>query len=245
MTLIAAFRSCNGGILLCADRQEEDGLTKKEVDKIYRIPITQLQSCDVFIAASGLGGTINDTRQEIHSTFLKAKASDPHRNLFADHRELIETALHLIYERHDAQLQQTPLGLIVVVAPANNRHPLLYRTQQQLLVPETDYCADGSGKLIADYFAGYLFRSERMDKPALAALGAFILREAERYISGAGLGADMVFIHEDGPSEFHWIHNDKVKEIQEGIPGLDNAIWSYWTQHAKVPAWIDTTPVNR
>jgi 20S proteasome alpha/beta subunit len=37
MTLIAAFRASNGGILLCSDRHEEDTVSKRSVDKIYQI----------------------------------------------------------------------------------------------------------------------------------------------------------------------------------------------------------------
>jgi len=45
VTLVAAFRSGNGGILLCADREENEGYAKREVDKIYHIG---MNACDFF-----------------------------------------------------------------------------------------------------------------------------------------------------------------------------------------------------
>jgi hypothetical protein len=44
MTLAAAFRCQNGGILLCADREENDGVTKRQIDKIYHIKT--IPTCD-------------------------------------------------------------------------------------------------------------------------------------------------------------------------------------------------------
>jgi hypothetical protein len=37
MTLVAAFRCSSGAIMLLADREENDVITRREVDKIYKI----------------------------------------------------------------------------------------------------------------------------------------------------------------------------------------------------------------
>ena len=51
MTLVAAYRSAEGGVLLCADREENDGwLAKRSVDKIYPI---HLLPCDFYLAGAG------------------------------------------------------------------------------------------------------------------------------------------------------------------------------------------------
>ena len=68
-------------------------------------------------------------------------------------------------------------------------------------------------------------------------MAAFILREAEASTSGVGLGADMVFIH-DGDRTLQFIDSDTVKQIQEGIPNLADAIYAFWKDHATVPAWL-------
>ena len=66
MTLVAAFRCKNGGILLCADREENDGFLRREVNKICRI--RELIPCEFFIAGAGKSAIITNARLEIHKS---------------------------------------------------------------------------------------------------------------------------------------------------------------------------------
>jgi hypothetical protein len=59
MTLIAAFRAREGGVLLCADREENDGFSKREVEKISRLSLLQ---CQMFIAGAGYAPIIKRLR---------------------------------------------------------------------------------------------------------------------------------------------------------------------------------------
>ena len=94
MTLINAFRARNGGILLCADREEIDWCSKAEVDKIYPIT-TDLKACAVFIAGAGPSEIIGKAKDNIHKTLLQA---DRGRNdVLAEHQTLIEGSLRQIY----------------------------------------------------------------------------------------------------------------------------------------------------
>src|SRR5271165_6867460 len=66
MTLIAAFRCRNNGVLLCADREINDGVSKREVEKIYRI---LLKGCEIFIAGAGTSwDSITKAYAEIHES---------------------------------------------------------------------------------------------------------------------------------------------------------------------------------
>ena len=76
MTLVAAYRSAEGGVLLCADREENDGwLAKRSVDKIYPI---HLLPCDFYLAGAGPTPAIVKTNELIHSALSEAfaKGSD-------------------------------------------------------------------------------------------------------------------------------------------------------------------------
>ena len=234
MTLIAAFRCRNGGILLCADREENDGYAKREVDKIYRVPL--LIPCEFFIAGAGPTSIITNACNEIHRSIKQA--ADNGTDVLVEHEKLLKDGLKSIHKQYAKTLLSWPMSLIIVVAPrAGGTVPLLYRTEGEILIPEPIYTAHGSGKVVCDYLADRLFEYDRIDKSYLALLAAFIFREAERSATGVGLGANMIFIHE-GNKSLHILEADAVKEIEAGIPSLADALHSYWKDHAKVPEWL-------
>jgi hypothetical protein len=243
MTLVNGFRCRTGGVLLCADREEDDGYNKREVDKIIRIPCTLLQTCDIFLTAAGNSDLMKRFEAMLIKSLVAALANKKKKvDIFAEHQTLLENELAAFYQREGATAIKKAGGLvyIIVVAPFSSAQcPMMYRSNKTKLIPEPFYCSAGTGQPIADYFADRLFHYDRMDKGALALLAAFILREAEASASGVGLGNDMVFIHDKG-NELHFIHKDKVIELQSGIPKLEDSLLSHWTQHATIPAWINT-----
>jgi 20S proteasome alpha/beta subunit len=230
MTLVAAFRCMNGGILLIADREENDGYTRREVDKIYRI---NMLPCQVFLAGSGPGGVLTVAYSRIHGDLVKAFSDG--ENLLLKHREIIEGSLRHIHEHYAANLENGYLGLIVVFAPlVEGNVPILYRTERSMMIPESYYCAEGSGKAISDYFADRLYQPGRLNKDSMKILAAFILREAERTTAGVGLGADMWFIHEEDKT-VHIIPTGVVRELQALIPPIERSLWSDWEDKVKIP----------
>ena len=232
MTLIAAFRCRNGGILLCADRKEDDSFAVRPVDKIYRIG--ELRQCQIFLAGSGTTASITDAETDIHRSFVEAAQAD--RDVLAEHSSIIESSLKRIHIRHKEDLRKWPLDLLVVIAPhIPNTVPILYRSDRSNLISEPLYIAYGTGKTISDYFAYRLYK-HGLPNDSLAVLAAFILREAENSASGVGLGSDMVFISSNGLLQF--LHTESIEEIQAGIPPLADAISSYWNQHVTVPKWL-------
>jgi hypothetical protein len=72
MTLVAAFRCRNDGILLCADREENDGYLKRDIDKIYRFPLSQYH---VFITGAGASTIILRACEKIHQRLSLADAN--------------------------------------------------------------------------------------------------------------------------------------------------------------------------
>src|SRR5208283_3774101 len=227
-----------GGILLCADREENDGSAKREVDKIYRI--REFVPCEVFIAGSGPGNVIRLANEEIHASMKTSAKSG--ENIFVEHRGIIEQSLGAIYTKVGKILKLEPMNLIFVVAPRDiGSLPLLYHTDGPVLIPESYYVAHGSsGKVIADYLSDRIYRpyqQGQLDKGMMGLVAAFILREAEHSGIGVGLGFDMVFIHE-GDKSLHFIPPDAEKKIEAGIASFGDAIHSYWKDHATVPEWL-------
>lgn len=233
MTLIAAFRCRNNGILLCADRAEEDSYARRPIDKIWRI--AGLIECEVFIAGSGTTTTVKDARTEIENSLRKAAAEG--RSILSEHRALIEDALQITHSRHKEDLKHWPLGLLIIISARIPRAiPALFRTDRNRLVSENIYAACGSGKVIADYLADGLY-VHGIPNDLLVTLAAFIFREAEKSSVGVGLGNDMFFIYPGG-GPLKELHSDSINEIEAGIPPMKDAIWSYWRNQLRSPEWL-------
>ena len=219
--------------MLFADREESDGYTRREVDKIYQIT---MRSGQFFIAGAGTSDMVTKANAEISEVLFKAQNAG--KDLAKDHKDLIETALQRIHKQYAANLKGSYLDLLIIFAPFDQRYvPILYKTALAALIPESVYAAYGSGKVLCDYFAGRLYEYGRQEKDAMKVLAAFILREAERAASGVGLGADMWFIHE-GDKSAHCIPTGAIRELQALIPEIQESIGSDWKDKVKIPQYL-------
>jgi len=236
MTLAMAFRCTKGGILLCSDQEWNDaGVSKRQTNKNYRI--SGLLSCEVFISGAGPDSAVIRAWTEMHKSLVEA--SNAGRDIVAEHQAILESVLSTVYRQCAKVLKSWSMNLLIIVAPrALDRVPMLYRTEGDLLVAVGDphYYSVGSGKPVADYLADRLYEFGRLDKRSLATVAAFILREAGESSIGVGSGANMNFIHEGDKSIGYM--SGCIKEMQDGIPSLAEAINSYWPDHMKFPDWI-------
>ena len=233
MTLAAAFRCPKGGILLCSDQEWNDAGSKRSINKNYRIG--NLESCEFFISGAGPDIPISRAWEEIHNALAQAERNGI--DLVVGHREIIELTLQTVHKMFAKLLKNYPMNLLVICAPRSlNRVPMLYRSDGAALDHASFYYAVGSGKPIADYLADRLYEHGKLSKQELATLAAFILREAGDSSIGVGMGANMIFIHE-GEKVMHFISPGVIKEMQDGIPNLADAIRSYWSGRLNFPDW--------
>jgi 20S proteasome alpha/beta subunit len=237
MTLIAAFRASKGGVLLCSDRHEDDGVSKRSVDKVYRI--NHLKSCHVFMAGAGPSTPIKNAFIEIHKSLKQQE--DSGLEVAWEHREAIENSLKSIYERYEDVLQNWPMNLIIVIAPhAKNYTPMLYSTDGKMLSPEGSYVTHGSGKGVADYLASRLYSEDLMTK-WLVIMAAFIFREAGESSSGVGFGSNMILINNEGQGRRE-IGHIPVSEVEHILPLLVNCLHEHWTRidaTTGFPTWLN------
>jgi 20S proteasome alpha/beta subunit len=230
MTLVAAFRCVKGGIMLCADQEENDGFARREVDKIYKF---NLLSAQIFIAGSGPSAMVTKVQAEIGETLLKANWEG--EDIQRGHKDVIEQCLRSFHKQYAANLKGGFLDLVIIVAPLDPKYaPMMYRTELAALIPEPLYYATGTGKTICDYFADRLYEYGRLDKDSMKIVGAFILREAEKSAAGVGMGADIQFIHE-GDKSVHYLSPEVVKKLQDLIPPIQESIWDDWKVKVKIP----------
>ncbi|MHB1022200.1 MAG: hypothetical protein ACYC46_03340 [Acidobacteriaceae bacterium] len=240
MTLTAAFRCQNGGILLCADREENDGVSKREVDKIFHIPL-EVSSCDIFVASAGSTACIVNANLAIEKELKMAESSG--YDLWSVHKVCIETALCSVIEQYASD--PSDLGVLVVFASRDtSKSVLLYGNSGHALIPEPYYRADGSGKQFCDYISDRLYDCERLNRSNLMTLAAFIFREVQQFVHGVGLGTDMLIVHDDDGAHWRRFGNAVVKEIEDCLPSLSDSLWGYWKQNACVPAWTDIRKIK-
>ncbi|HEX3661650.1 MAG TPA: hypothetical protein VHU89_09480 [Acidobacteriaceae bacterium] len=231
MTLVAAFRCQRGGLLLCADREENYGDTKREVDKIS---VIELPMGQIFVAGSGPTSVINQAVIDMRHAFIQALTSG--EDLVRNHKAMIEETLKSIHERYATNLTDCPLGLIVIFALFDRRTvPLLYRSEYSMLVSEPFYVGYGAGKALSDYLADRLYEFGRNDDALLLVIAAFIFREVEHSVGGVGLGVDMMFIREGAPLGLK-IGKDHIRSIQDQIPPLGEYVLSCWADKINIPA---------
>ncbi len=72
MTLVAACRSTEGGILLCADQEGNDGYAKRSVSKVYLI---KMILGSFFFAGAGPSNAIAKANEEIDNALTQAFAN--------------------------------------------------------------------------------------------------------------------------------------------------------------------------
>lgn len=230
MTLIAAFRADKGGILLCADREENDGFSKREVCKISRVSNLKFQ---MFMAGAGSTAIIKKAQDACEQALCKA--AEAGTDVATQHQDILEGALEATYSRYVRTEQDEIRLLIVATIEKEPGVTFLYRTESTMLVREDFYAAEGSGKFISDFLADRLYQP-RLGKAQLFLLASLIFREAGKAVSGVGLGAEMVLIY-NGSRAMGFYGPDTVADLQDGIPSIADSIYTHWKEKVKLPDW--------
>jgi hypothetical protein len=230
MTLIAAFRAREGGILLCADREENDGFSKREVEKISRLSLPQ---CQMLIAGAGATPLVKKAQAACEEAITIAAKDGV--DLRPKHHDLLERALEATYARYVKSQNDEIRLLIVIVLDSDPRVPILYRTHSAMLVEESLYAAEGIGKFFSDFLADRPYL-HGIGKAQLLLMASFIFRETAQAVSGVGLGAEMVLIY-SGNRTLEFYGTQSLEELQSGIPELADSLYAHWKDNAKLPDW--------
>jgi 20S proteasome alpha/beta subunit len=235
MTLIAGFRYADGGVVLCADREESRQIAKRSIDKIFRIP---LQQAVFLIAGAGRSSILANTFMRLE-TALKAADTDG-SDLFKTHGELINNVLRGVHQEfiwgYNDEPERTVALIVAVAFRSPHSIPFLYGTDSDVLYPHQLYGCAGVGEDLAYYFADKLYH-QHLTRQAAALLAAFIFREVSQSVSGVGLGADMMVLAEKN-CLVHIIPPDRVRELEDNLPKVADAIAKAWNEGVQIPDWL-------
>lgn len=222
MTLIAAFRCDNGGVFLCADREENDSSYKRSVGKLDRL---SLKKVDFFFAGSGRMSILANTFERLKLTLSHADDNDV--DLEENHQALIRSVLWKVYEDFIWGKRNEGIGLIIVARFTSNFFPLIYGTDEEILYPVSCCVCDGHGRDLAYYLTDRIYQP-RLNGKELIVAGTFIFREVREAVSGVGMGTDMRFISAKS-REFRELPYVALKEMESKLTNVGEAITKVWT----------------
>lgn len=235
MTLIAGFRYADGGVVLCADREESRQTAKRSVNKLFRILLRQGVT---LIAGAGCSSILANTFMRLEAALQAADRDGS--DLFQIHRDVIHKVLRTIHEEFIwgyADESERGIALIVAVAfRSPHSIPFLYGTDRDVLYPHQLYGCAGIGEDLAYYFADKLFH-QHLTRQAAVLLAAFIFREVSQSVASVGLGTDMMILAERD-CLLHTIPPNKVKELENDLPNVANAITKAWNEGITIPEWL-------
>jgi hypothetical protein len=230
MTLVAGFRCLDGGILMCADREESGDGTKRSVDKLWE---RRYDNAHFVIGASGTSVILANLFERLEEQLVRNAST-----LQNEHRKIIGGVLRSIHKdfREFKEWQEMVVAASFYRDVRTPVTSFLYGTVANALEPVPDYVCAGVGKAMAGYFCRELY--ERWpNRRSASVLAAFVFREVGNHVLGVGRGTDMIYMAVQQRLIHHIPHSD-VKELEDAIPTLKEVLSERWGKGIRVPHWL-------
>ena len=231
MTFIVGL-TCADGVLLCTDSLEDDGITKKTVDKIAMMGTSEW---GIAIAGAGPGQTIEKLYAEVRRSLPQGKFD---RTLIEN---TIETAVSDFQSKY-VQTHSDQFQVLVAIYSYPIGHRSLYQAscllgQSVVLSPVGDECRIGAGNELWRLMADSLYTGKNCveDNVRLAIFGT---RLAIKYASGVD-GPVQVVSYTFG-DQFWKVHSRKEIASIESELHLDSfqdALRRYWRLNNPPTRW--------
>jgi hypothetical protein len=191
MTIVAGFLSSDV-MLLCADKEEGDGYSKKEVKKIVHCEGNGWQAD---VGGAGPAAVLDLAFSKLKKEFLSCANRD---ELAAQHEEMIRSVLLDIHERYvwPSKVKNYETELLIGINFKDSGF-CLYRTQEYIPQPIDSYSCIGIGAVLGNYFAS-LLHSPSLTRTQMICAGAFIVREVRDFVSDCGRGTQIEVAMKDG-----------------------------------------------
>lgn len=180
MTFIVGLR-CRDGLVIGADSLESDGIVKRRVNKIYRMPAG---NWELAIAGSGGGGIVEKFTREIKAT-LPAKPIDHYAV-----ENFIEQTLAEFKLRYREREDQFSV-LVGMFNKADDAYHL-YRADSVVLAPVDDEAHIGTGNELWRLLCDALYRKKNSVQANIR-IASFATRMAIHYSEGVDEPIQVVF----------------------------------------------------
>lgn len=228
MTIALGFR-CINGLVLCADSLEEDGVTKRYVDKLWTYEVQD--NWGIAIASAGeadLADSFTDGLKDVfgNSDFNEVKLLSK-----------LKTALRSVRRLYpDSQF-----GFLAAVFGVPTLYSKLFRVldQSSHLGPVRQYQALGIGGYLATFLASQLFSTSMCVEEGVR-LGAFILARVKERTSGCGGPTSIIsYGGSEGGSttSFRLWRQEEIESIEAEVSGqkLRDCLRQFWKENNPTP----------
>lgn len=238
MTIAAGF-ICKDGMVICADREESSGASKKVGQKLVTL---HADPWNMTVATAGSAAAGDLAVKRLQEAFILQFAStrtDPYGlyGLEQKHEQVIIDVLTKLHEDHIWKNPTTDhsIKLIIGVSFLKLNRQYLYLTQDNIPQPIDSYCCMGVGEDLCTYFAERLYHRQ-LSIEEMMLLASFIFREVNASIQFCGKGTDMAWLRPDGLGI--QITPQAVESIQQKIPEFSQVVKGFWDTMKTMPEWV-------
>jgi 20S proteasome alpha/beta subunit len=241
MTIAAGF-FFKDGIVVCADREESSGASKKSVSKLFNL---NSEEWTIVGATAGSGPAadlaVKRLRWEFVKTFALSLGSGSALALASPEEHLENAIINVLTKVHEDHIWKNThtdhsMRMIIAINFFKTGQQYLYRTEDNIPQPIETYCCMGYGEDLCTYFAERLYHRE-LNKDEMALLAAFIFREVNASVQFCGKGTDMALMRK-GIRSAAYIKPHGVESIQREIPEFSATMSSFWNGTKSLPNWL-------
>jgi len=179
VTIAAGFH-CKDGILICADREESSGTSKKVAQKLVTL---HADPWNMTVGTAGSAPVGDLAVKRLREAFIReftVSMTDPYGlyGLEQKHEQVIIDVLTKLHEDHIWKNPKTDhsVKLIIGVSFLKLNRQYLYLTEDNVPQPIDSYCCMGYGEDLCTYFAERLYHRQ-LSIEEMMLLASFIFRE--------------------------------------------------------------------
>lgn len=226
MTFVVGL-TCTDGLILCTDSLEDDGITKRPVDKIHRMGTTEW---GIAMAGSGPGSTINKLWVE-----LATKLHEP----VAFNRAYVESEIEKTLTEFASKYVLSTEDNFQVIVAAYDRPSIFHRLyqgscfcgQSVVLSPMSLDCRIGMGHELWALLSDVLYDNRNSVEDNIR-LAIFATQLAIEYASGVDDPIQLLS-YSFGDGMWASYRTSTIRAIQAELPlsGFKEAIEDYWRRN--------------
>jgi 20S proteasome alpha/beta subunit len=216
MTLIAGFLG-RDGLLMCADMEEGDGVSKRKIVKLW---FRTFGDTAVVLAGSGSAAVIDNAVERIDKALVARLGVSDEDAL----QDLVDETLRTVHEKYVWPNPRTDHSIQLMVGYSHEGKPRLWITQDTVTKPETRFACAGSGQDLANYLADRLYHPSYSEQQ-MVLVAAVIFREVKRNVAGVGQGTMMWMLPNSGAPRVY--HFNELEVLEAGLPSFEVMFLGY------------------
>lgn len=202
MTIAAGFRFSDG-ILICADSEGTDGLTKSKISKVFPFVVANGRGPKTVFAGSGMDLHFRRLANTCEAEFQKIYRGDLRKIDGEDMQVCVAYAVAEFYRKHifpnprsGAKLYPLTEMIVAVWSPVTKKASMLV-TMEDVVDEVNDVAFVGGGSGFARIVCGKLWHPG-MSLNRVKQLAAHVLYQTKQHVTGCGNQSEYVVLDDSG-----------------------------------------------